>query len=825
MEKELYNSLVLDTYIKLIKAKYPDILVEDLMAYADIENHEIGDASVWFTQEQVNRFHEKLSMLTDNLKIANEAGRFAANPKCLGELRGMILSLGGICNAFKLMGKYAKRLSRSSTYETRKIKRNTIEVTVTPHEGVEEQEFQCQNRRGNFRGIADLFFYKDIKISHPECMFQGGNCCRYVISWHDSVFSIFNRLKWMSGLAAAGIFTYHITPTGSQMPGSVVTVSLLVFLALAWIAEAAKSSRLKSTLSDNYENKEQLLKQIDINSENSRVIIEIGQALREARPDACIFDQIAEITGRRLKYDRVMIMTADDDRTQLQYRGGSGFNADEQDYLENYRISLTKPSEGVFNEAFMEGRPIIVNDMQLLRKKSSRRSYRLAEFMNPVAFIICPISFADTVVGIIVAGNINTPKKMGRNDKNLMMGVAQQIGGAYHKQKLEEEYAAFNKQVVRLQRMEALGVLAGGIAHDFNNILSPIVGYTDLCLTTPVGDESITEYLDQIRKASIRAQELVRQILAFSRQGEQEFIRIQIGPIVKETLQLLRASIPATIVIKKNIYPNLKPVMADPTLVHQVVMNLCTNAYQAMKDEGGVLTVRLTEETFDTGKPGDGLYLEPGSYIHLSVSDTGYGMSREVMDKIFEPYFTTKEHGKGTGLGLSITHNIVEQLKGRIAVHSTPSQGTCFDVYLPQIEAASSNDHEAPHLKTARGSESIMVVDDEPSILSMFKEILRDDGYEVVCFDDSIKAFEWFCQNQDGVNLVVTDMTMPGMCGTALAKKMMGINPHLPVILCTGYSSGINEKTAAAMGIRAFFMKPVIPGQLTLAIRNILDAK
>ncbi len=198
-------------------------------------------------------------------------------------------------------------------------------------------------------------------------------------------------------------------------------------------------------------------------------------------------------------------------------------------------------------------------------------------------------------------------------------------------------------------------------------------------------------------------------------------------------------------------------------------------------------------------------------------------MDADTLDKIFEPYFTTKGNGKGTGLGLSITHNIIEQLKGHISVHSTPPQGTCFDVYIPQIEAVLANDHGVPRQKTARGSESIMVVDDEPSILSMFGEVLEDEGYEVVSFDDSQKAFEWFRKKPDGVNLVVTDMTMPGMCGTELAEKMMEINKELPVILCTGYSSGINEKKASALGIKAFFLKPVIPGQLTLAIRNLLD--
>ncbi|MEH0021747.1 MAG: ATP-binding protein [Desulfobacter sp.] len=824
MEKELYNSLVLDTYVRLIKAKYPDILIDDLMEYAGIENYEIGDSSVWFTQTQMNRFHEKLSMISDNLKISREAGQFAADPKCLGELRGMILSLGGICNAFKFMGKYARRLNRSSTYTTRKIARNKIEVIVTPHKGVSEKKFQCENRRGNFRGIADLFLHNDITIDHPECIFTGGRCCRYVISWQETLFSLFNRLKWLSGFLILGLFIFWLTPWGDGVPHAALAGALIAFLLIGWGTEKAKTSRLASSLSDIYQNKEELLKQMDINAENSRVIIEIGQALRMERPDKDMFDRIAEITGQRLKYDRVMVMIANDDRTELIYRGGSGLSPREQTYLERYRISLKQPSEGVFYESFTRGKAILVNDMDLLRQKSTPRSFRLAEVMNPLTFISCPISFEDTVVGIIVAGNVNTPKKMGRNDKNLMMGVAQQIGGAYHKQKLEAEYEAFNKQLSQIQRIEALGVLAGGIAHDFNNILSPIVGYTDLCISMSRENGNIINYLERIKKASKRAKELVRQILAFSHRGEQEFIRFSVVPVVNEALQLMRASMPATIGIKTHIDPELKPVLADPTMIHQIIMNLCTNAYHAMKDQGGTMTVDIAQETVLSGGFMESLHLPAGTYARLSVADTGCGMPPEIMEKIFEPYFTTKEKGKGTGLGLSITHNIIRQLKGHIEVDSTPSQGTRFDVYIPQVETEPAEDHAGQESAVPGGREKIMVVDDERSILTMLEDVLEDKGYRVTSYQDSHAALEAFHSHPRDVDLVITDMTMPGLTGLALSRKMMEKRADIPIILCTGHSTGIDEAKASAAGIKAFFMKPIIIGELTAAVRNALDA-
>ncbi len=823
MEKELYNSLVLDTYIRLIKVKYPEILVEDLMEYAGIEKYEIGDPTVWFTQTQVNRFHEKLGTITDNLKVAREAGRFAAEPNSLGELRGMIVSLGGICNAFRFMGRYARRLNRSSSYITRKISRNQMEVTVTPFEGVTEQKFQCENRQGNFKGIADLFAHKEITISHPECLFEGGKQCRYIISWKESALSHVSRVKKILGVLSLIMAILWFPILGSLVPTATVIGVLILFLVLGWLTEKAKLSKIIASLNQVYDTKEELLKQIDINSENAQVIIDIGQALRLGRPDASTIDRVAQITGQRLKYDRVMIMIANEERTQLLYHGGSGFSRQEQSYLRHYRISLEQPSEGVFVEAFIRAEPILVNDMEKLREKSTPRSFRPAEFMKPLAFIVCPVTYDETVVGIIVAGNIETPKKMGRNDKNLMMGVAQQIGSAFHKQKIEAEYEAINRHLVQVQKTEALGVLASGIAHDFNNILSPIMGYTDLCLTHPQVRGETADYLHRIKKASGRAQDLVRQILAFSRQGKQEFVEISISAIVKETLLLLRASMPANIEIKKNIYPNLKPILADPTTIHQVVMNLCTNAYQAMGDRGGVLTVTLTQEEILSGPLTDTLDLPPGPYLKLSISDTGSGMPKEIRDRIFEPYFTTKELNKGTGLGLSITHNIIRQLKGHIEVTSVPGQGTCFDVYLPQMKESAAPQKTETVKTIPGGTETLLVVDDNAPVLEMVEEVLSEKGYRVAAFLDPSRALDFFRSHPQAIDLVITDMTMPGITGLTLAKKMMEVKPGIPVLLCTGYSEGVYESSVLELGIKALFIKPLDINRLSAAIREELD--
>ena len=829
-DKELYNSLVLDSYVTLIRDRYPDISIEDLMAYAGIENYEIGDYSVWFTQKQVNLFHERLSMLSDNMRIAWEAGRYAASPKCFGEVRGLVLSLGGVRRAYELIGKYARRLNRSSRYTTRTIGKNKIEIVVSPNDGVEEKAFQCENRLGNLRGIADMFSHKDVTITHPECMFKTGKVCRYEVSWRDTASSAIAPLAWFSLLVTLLIFIAPWTSAGALIPHGTWLISLVVTICLGWANQKAKTNALAQSLNGIYTTKEELLAQIEVNAENSRVIIDIGQALglQGSDSDGHIFERAADVAGRHTKYDRIMIMIANDEKTLLSYCGGYGFSNEEKAHVSKYNISLDDPSEGVFYEAFRRDKPILVNDMEMLKLKSSQRSYQLAKQIKPFSFIVSPIDVDGVPIGIIIVGNNVTPRLLDRNDKHLVMGVAQQIGTVYRRQKYEKQQSEFNRQIVQLQKMEALGVLAGGIAHDFNNILSPILGYTDLCLAVCPEDAKIQEYLNRVKKASIRAQELVGQILAFSRQGEKELIRCHPGPIIKESLKLLRASVPRTIKIETLVQKDLLPIMADPTQIHQLVMNLCTNAYHAMAEKGGVLTVSLDEIQVRERPLEDARRMLQGHYIHLQVADTGMGMSKAVMENIFEPYFTTKQKGKGTGLGLSIVQNIVTRLKGYAFVDSKEGRGSYFDIYLPQMDPADETRSEAAMeaaVAAPKGKEAILLVDDESQMLILLKEMLEGFGYKVSACADSQVALDIFSRHCRDWDLVVTDQVMPGLTGTELAEQIFKIAPKTPVILCTGYSDSMTEEQAKAKGISAFVMKPVVSARLARCVRSALDAR
>ncbi|MCG2777151.1 MAG: PAS domain S-box protein, partial [Desulfobacterales bacterium] len=387
------------------------------------------------------------------------------------------------------------------------------------------------------------------------------------------------------------------------------------------------------------------------------------------------------------------------------------------------------------------------------------------------------------------------------------------------------------------QKMEAIGTLAGGIAHDFNNILSAIIGYTELTqYEIPEGSKAKGN-LREVLKAGRRAKDLVKQILAFSRQGDQERKPLQISHIVKEVLKLLRASLPTTIEFRLNIEPEIGIIEADPTQMHQVLMNLCTNAAHAMDEKGGILelsvqNVTIFEDGFASGEPEKSktrnlkskILLPPGPYVTLTVSDTGHGMSAEVLGRIFDPYFTTMEKGEGTGLGLAVVHGIVKSHGGAITVYSKVGKGSTFKVYFPVIEKKLvEKEEKAEAIST--GHQRILFVDDEPVLVDIGKKMLEHLGHQVITRTSSVEALEAFRNNPDKFDLVITDKTMPQMTGFGLAKEIKRIRPGVPIILCTGFSDTTDEDKARAMGINGLVMKPVVMREMAEIIKRVSDGR
>lgn len=452
----------------------------------------------------------------------------------------------------------------------------------------------------------------------------------------------------------------------------------------------------------------------------------------------------------------------------------------------------------IFNQIYHAEKPASVTDYEIIRKDGTTRVLELSVSLM----------------------RDNGDKPIGF--RGVVRDVSQRLWAESEKRKLET-------QLQQAQKMEAIGTLAGGITHDFNNILAAIIGYTELAmLDVPEGSKA-KQKLKEVEKAGNRAKDLVNQILTFSRQSKQELLLVQIRPIVKEALKLLRASLPTTIEIRQKLEtpPGQGTVKADPTKLHQVLMNLCTNAAHAMNENGGILEVSLTKVDMDADAAARHTDIRPGPYLKLTVSDTGHGMAPDILERIFDPYFTTKEKGKGTGLGLSVVHGIVKDHHGAITVESELGKGATFHILLPRLdhakEAAVETEPRLGGIPT--GHEHILFIDDEQALVDLGKQMLEILGYEVITRTSSIEALGLFQAQPNKFDLVITDMTMPNMTGEKLAKELMRIRPNIPIILCTGFSEQITEKESKEIGIREFAMKPLVMRDLAKSIRKVLAEK
>lgn len=386
--------------------------------------------------------------------------------------------------------------------------------------------------------------------------------------------------------------------------------------------------------------------------------------------------------------------------------------------------------------------------------------------------------------------------------------------------------AALEKQLRHTTKMEAVGTMAGGIAHDFNNILSAILGYAEMAERQLPDNPRVRQDLQQIMIAGNRAADLVKQILSFSRKEEEEKKPIHIQTIIKEALKLIRSSLPTTITLKQTLDNTCGPVLADPVRIHQVLINLCTNAKQAMEERNGTLSVHLNEITLNSDEIEESILpLQKGKWVDLKVCDSGRGINPAICDKIFDPFFTTRKKTGGTGLGLSVVHGIVKSHGGEITVASEPGRGTTFHIYLPVIDQQPAGEL-APvnpaYLPSGRGL--IILVDDEPQLVDIQKRLLATLGYDVQAFTNSSEALRWFKDNRQNVDLVITDMTMPYLRGDELAKEVLALCPDLPVILCTGYSESMNKRQAKLLGIKEFITKPINNKQLAETIKTLLES-
>ncbi len=491
----------------------------------------------------------------------------------------------------------------------------------------------------------------------------------------------------------------------------------------------------------------------------------------------------------------------------------------------NYRIQTTNSSRHALTLIHAESPELVILDVMMPQMTGFEVLDAVDRDHCDAAFIIVTgEASVDSAIKAIRKGASDYLRKPFEPDE-LIIRVENVLKQRQMKQEhvcVQAENRQLENQLRQSQKMEAIGTLAGGIAHDFNNVLSIILGNTELALADMPDGQTARRNLERILTASLRARDMIQQLLSFSRKEEFGRKPIRLNGVIAESLKLMRASLPTNISIESEICDSECTTVADATQIHQIMINLCTNAAHAMEPNGGVLSIRLEPVSLDSTNATD-TDLAPGNYARMVVADTGHGMEKDIIDRIFDPYFTTKETGKGTGMGLSVVHGIVKGSGGAIRAFSGPGRFTEFHLYLPVVdmiidaEPAIFDQQLLPN-----GHEHILIVDDEEMLVDMMRQVLEQLGYTVTAHTDSTDALKTFLSCPKAYDLLITDMTMPEMTGTDLAKAVKGVRDDLPVILCTGFNEQISEENAQSLGIQALIMKPVGMQQLAESIRKVL---
>ncbi len=497
--------------------------------------------------------------------------------------------------------------------------------------------------------------------------------------------------------------------------------------------------------------------------------------------------------------------------------------------LAKYKGFKISPGKGLAGKVFQTGEPMIIDEYCDWKEKLDKLPD--GKVSSVVAIPLISGGKIEGVIGLNHAtdgGKISSDimtileefaaiAQIAIDNAKLFEGQKQELAKRIV---LEKERKEMEARLLQSQKMESIGTLAGGIAHDFNNILSSIMGFTQIAMGDAPKESLLNSDLNEIYSASLRAKDLVQQILTFARQSDEKVNAIKVSIIAKEVLKFIRSSIPTTITIEQNIN-SVSKVMANPTQMYQVFLNLFTNASQAMEKEGGTLTLNIDDIHLKKKKNS----ILKGDYIKVEIKDTGMGISKKHISNIFDPYFTTKKVGEGTGLGLSVVHGAVKGMGGEIIVASTQGEGTTFTIYVPKTaDADKASDLDIQNKDLPKGNkEHLLFVDDEISITHVGKRILSLLNYEVTIENSSMKAFEMFKSNPEKYKLLITDMTMPELTGQQLSQKIKKIKPDLPIILCTGFSKYITDDKLKDESIDFYCKKPLSQKDLAYVVSQALD--
>ncbi len=438
--QQLYNSRILYSYLMLIKSQYSYINIDELLKYAGIESYQAEDEGHWFTQKQINRFHELLREKTNNQNIAREAGKYASSPGALGMMRRYVLGLIGPENAYELIGKYASKLTKSSSYEVKTIGPNKVEIQVSPNEGAQEEPYQCENRQGFWEGISILFNYSLPQIEHPECIFEGGKSCRYIVSWQESRSELWRKRRFIAGivfLCISLLLPFVFSPIVSSL---IMSIFISLFLIIHVQSKSIEVDELKNAVHNLSGSSDTLIDQVNLIYENSLLINEIGQALSNESDLDGILTKVVNVLQKRLNYDRGLILLADDKRTRLISRAGYGYELNElSKFMMSTGFHLDKSSsKGIFINCFHKQKPFLINNIDDIKDDLSNRSLDFAKKVGVKSFVCCPIVYEGESLGVLAVDNLKTKKPLVQTDINVLMGIAPQIAVGIHNIRLVE---------------------------------------------------------------------------------------------------------------------------------------------------------------------------------------------------------------------------------------------------------------------------------------------------------------------------------------------------------------------------------------------------
>jgi signal transduction histidine kinase len=823
-DQPLYNSRIINSYINLLKKKYQQVDVDELLHYAGIKPYEVTDEGHWFTQSQVDLFHDRTTQIIGT-DISREAGRYAASADSLGLGTKHILGMIGPANAFHAIRKTSGSFSKSAIYQSTRLAGNKVEITVTPVEGAEEKEFQCLNRIGFFEAVLMLFDYDIPKVEHPECFFHGGSCCRYIVTWKNTLYTRLRSFRNYLSIPLLLLIMTLLLLHGWHSALLTALTGAFVLLICSYLAEQLEKKELSAALLNMKESSVNLIEQIEVNYNNARMINEVGQAISKQSDIDEVLENVVKALENRLDYDRCVILLADPQKSNLRFRTGFGYAEEHMAVLKATTFNLTDlSSKGVFVASFRNQKPVLINDFSKVASSHSARSVQFFEQMQAHSFICCPIVCEGESLGVLAVDNVKTKKKLVQSDMSLLMGIAPMIGVSIRNAIYIDRERRMAEQLRQSQKMEAVGQLAGGIAHDFNNLLTAIIGFSNLAEMVLEKEHQAQRYLEQVDAAAERATTLTQGLLAFSRKQVNDPQPIDLNDLITNLKKLLTRLISAEIELKIELAGERLQIFADSGQIDQVIMNLITNGRDAMSGSG-TLTIQTSTFTMDEEFLKKQEYGALGEYALLLVTDTGTGMDDATKAHIFEPFFTTKEVGKGTGLGMAIVYGIVQQHEGYLDIESELGLGTTFKIYLPllQEECTTCRQVEEFH-ESYQGTETVLVAEDAPEVRRLTREVLEQHGYQVIEAMDGEDALQKFCERGKDVDLVVMDVVMPKMNGKDVFGEILKTHPRMKVLFTSGYTPDDVQKKGVTFSKENFLPKPSSPQVLLKKVREILAA-